>query len=159
MSKRDSHAPGGGTRQAEEGFVHVQEPPKLCSVGWNLDSCRETGTRPASQPSVSRAVILDLVSSCPRHPLEFSRNEGKVHSSKRTRFQSREGCRQPLGAVVLRRSRCEYPGRPGAGQAHGSTPWQLSPSCYPHGCVVWPQLLSSQGLLQVKTAKSKLTLL
>ena len=34
-----------------------------------------------------------------------------------------------------------------------------APSCYPNACVVWPQLLSAQGLLQVKTAKSKLTLL
>lgn len=122
MSKRDSHAPGGRTRQAEEGFVRVQEPPKLCFVGWNLDSCRETGVWPAPQPSVSRALILDL---------KFSRNEGKVCSSKRTWFQSREGCRQPWGAVALRRSRCEYPGRPGAGQAHGNTPWQLSPLLLP----------------------------
>ena len=110
MSKRDSHAPGGGTRQAEEGFVHVQAPPKLCSVGWNLDSCRETGTGPASQPSeVSRVLVLDLVSSSPRHPLEFFRNEGKVRSNKRMQFQSREGCRQPWGAVALRKSRCEHP--------------------------------------------------
>lgn len=31
-----------------------------------------------------------------------------------------------------------------------------APSSYPHGCVVWPQLLSLQGLLQMKTAKDKL---
>lgn len=33
-----------------------------------------------------------------------------------------------------------------------------APSSYPHGCVVWPQLLSLQGLLQMKTAKDKLPL-
>lgn len=86
------------------------------------------GTSPSCQPSVSRALILDLVSSCPHHPLEFSRNEGKVCSSKRMWFQSREGCRQLWGAVALRRSRCEYPGRPGAGQAHGNTPCLQPPS-------------------------------
>ena len=33
-----------------------------------------------------------------------------------------------------------------------------APSSYPHGCVVWPQLLLLQGLLQMKTAKDKLPL-
>lgn len=43
MSKRDSHAPGGGTRQAEEGFFHVQEPQSYVPWGGTLTAAERLG--------------------------------------------------------------------------------------------------------------------
>ena len=74
-------------------------------LGQNLDSGGEAGTwlwpwllqgtRPFSQHAVNRGLVLDLVSSFPPHPLEFSRNEGKVSSNKRMWCQSFKGYRHP----------------------------------------------------------------